>query len=73
MGSRDLVGVDGTSRLCYVLDGVQSSLEIGTLEMSPLSWPVSATIVNRCERHFSRMPLEVRRCGAGRDPTPQRS
>ena len=59
MGSRDLGGGDGTSRLCYFLDGVQSSREIGRIEMSPvIVATVAATIVNRCERRFSRMPLE---------------
>ncbi len=59
VGSRDLGGGDGTSRLCYFLDGVQSSREIGRIEMSPvIVATVAATIVNRCERQFSRMPLE---------------
>ena len=50
---------DGTSRLCYFLDGVQSSREIGRIEMSPvIVATVAAAIVNRCERRFSRMPLE---------------
>ncbi|MBA3617465.1 MAG: hypothetical protein H0W52_15315, partial [Rubrobacteraceae bacterium] len=31
VGSRDLGGHDGTSRLCYFLDGVQSSREIGRI------------------------------------------
>ena len=56
---RDLGGHDGTSRLCYFLDGVQSSREIGRIEMSPVVVAtVAAAIVNRCERRFSRMPLE---------------
>jgi hypothetical protein len=59
VGSRDLGGGDGTSRLCYFLDGVQSSREIGRIEMSPvIVATVAAAIVNRCERRFSRMPLE---------------
>ena len=59
VGSRDLGGHDGTSRLCYFLDGVQSSREIGRIGMSPVVVStVAATIVNRCGRRFSRMPLE---------------
>jgi hypothetical protein len=58
-GPRDLGSHDGTSRLCYFLDGVQSSREIGRIEMAPvIVATVAATIVNRCERRFSRMPLE---------------
>src|SRR5215213_4635097 len=58
-GPRDLGRHDGTSRLCYFLDGVQSSREIGRIEMSPVVVAtVAAAIVNRCERRFSRMPLE---------------
>ena len=50
---------DGTSRLCYFLDGVQSSREIGRIGMSPVVVAtVAATIINRCDRRFSRMPLE---------------
>jgi len=60
VGPRDFGGSDGTSRLCYFLDGVQSSREIGRIEMSPvIVATVAATIVNRCERRFSRMPLET--------------
>ena len=59
VGPRDLGEHDGTSQLCYFLDGVQSSREIGRLEMSPVVVAtVAATIVNRCDRRFSRMPLE---------------
>src|SRR5919199_2451051 len=59
VGPRDLGGHDGTSRLCYFLDGVQSSREIGRIQMSPvIVATVAAAIVNRCERRFSRMPLE---------------
>jgi hypothetical protein len=59
VGPRDLGGHDGTSQLCYFLDGVQSSREIGRIEMSPVVVAtVAAAIVNRCERRFSRMPLE---------------
>ena len=58
-GPRDPGDPDGTSRLCYFLDGVQSSREIGRIEMAPvIVATVAATIVNRCERRFSRMPLE---------------
>src|ERR671921_3041873 len=59
VGSRDLGGHRGVSRLCYFLDGVQSSREIGRIGMSPvIVSTVAATIVNRCGRRFSRMPLE---------------
>ena len=58
-GPRDLGNHDGTSRLCYFLDGVQSSREIGRIEMTPvIVATVAAAIVNRCDRRFSRMPLE---------------
>lgn len=58
-GARDIGGHDGTSRLCYFLDGVQSSREIGRIDMAPvIVATVAATIVNRCNRRFSRMPLE---------------
>jgi hypothetical protein len=58
-GPRDLGSYDGTSRLCYFLDGVQSSREIGRLEMAPvIVATVAAAIVNRCDRRFSRVPLE---------------
>src|ERR687886_783427 len=58
-GPRNLGTHDGTSRLCYFLDGVQSSREIGRIEMAPvIVATVAAAIVNRCERRFSRMPLE---------------
>ena len=57
-GTRDLGGHEGISRLCYFLDGVQSSREIGRIGMSPvIVSTVAATIVN-CGRRFSRMPLE---------------
>jgi hypothetical protein len=59
VGARDLGEHDGTSQLCYFLDGVQSSREIGRIEMVPvIVSTVAAAIVNRCERRFSRMPLE---------------
>ena len=58
-GPRDLGGLDGTSRLCYFLDGVQSSREIGRINVAPvIVATVAAAIVNRCDRRFSRMPLE---------------
>jgi hypothetical protein len=58
-GPRDLGDHDGTSRLCYFLDGVQSSREIGRIEMAPIVVAtVAAAIVNRCDRRFSRLPLE---------------
>ena len=58
-GPRDLGGHDGTSRLCYFLDGVQSSREIGRIDVAPvIVATVAAAIVNRCDRRFSRMPLE---------------
>jgi hypothetical protein len=58
-GPREIGEPDGTSRLCYFLDGVQSSREIGRIEMSPvIVATVAAAIVNRCDRKFSRMPLE---------------
>src|SRR5215207_1765040 len=58
-GPRDLGNHYGTSRLCYFLDGVQSSHELGRVEMSPVVVAtVAAAIVNRCDRRFSRMPIE---------------
>ena len=58
-GPRDLGNHDGTSRLCYFLDGVQSSRELGRVEMAPVTVAtVAAAIVNRCDRRFSRMPIE---------------
>jgi hypothetical protein len=58
-GPRDLGNHDGTSRLCYFLDGVQSSRELGRVEMSPIIVAtVAAAIVNRCDRRFSHMPIE---------------
>src|SRR5215204_2983962 len=58
-GPRDLGGHDGTSRLCYFLDGVQSSREIGRINVAPvIVATVAAAIINRCDRQFSRMPLE---------------
>ena len=58
-GPRDPGSPDGTSRLCYFLDGVQSSRELGRIEMAPvIVATVASAIVNRCDRRFSRMPLE---------------
>ena len=58
-GPRELRGRGSTSRLCYFLDGVQSSREIGRIGMSPVVVAtVAAAIVNRCDRRFSRLPLE---------------
>jgi hypothetical protein len=58
-GPRDPGSPDGTSRLCYFLDGVQSSRELGRIEMAPvIVATVAAAIVNRCDRRFSRIPLE---------------
>src|SRR5919202_3001445 len=58
-GPRKLGTHDGTSRLCYFLDGVQSSREIGRIEMAPvIVATIAAAIVNRCDRRFTRMPLE---------------
>ena len=58
-GPRELGEHDGTSRLCYFLDGVQSSREIGRIGMVPIVVAtVAAAIINRCDRRFTRMPLE---------------
>jgi hypothetical protein len=58
-GPRNLGSHEGTSQLCYFLDGVQSSREIGRIEMAPvIVATVAAAIVNRCNRRFSRMLLE---------------
>src|SRR5919112_1813571 len=58
VGSRDLGGHEGISRLCYFRDGVQSSREIGRLGMSPvIVSTVAAAIVNRCERRVLPAPL----------------
>src|SRR5687768_1413259 len=58
-GPRELGDRGSTSRLCYFLDGVQSSREIGRIGMSPVVVATVATaIVNRCDRRFSRLPLE---------------
>ncbi len=58
-GPRDIGKPDGASRLCYFLDGVQSSREIGRIGMAPIIVAtVAAAIINRCDRRFSRMPME---------------
>jgi hypothetical protein len=58
-GPRNLGTHDGSSRLCYFLDGVQSSREIGRIEMAPvIVATIAAAIVNRCDRRFTRMPLQ---------------
>lgn len=58
-GPRELGEHDGTSRLCYFLDGVQSAREIGRIGMAPvIVATVAAAVVNRCDRRFSRMPLK---------------
>src|SRR5215212_1774330 len=50
---------DGSSRLCYFLDGVQTTHEIGRIGPVPIIvTSVAAAIVNRCERRFSRMVVE---------------
>jgi hypothetical protein len=58
-GSRDPGRPGGFSRLCYFLDGLQSSREVGRIGAVPVVVAtVAATIVNRCDRRFSRMPLQ---------------
>ncbi len=58
-GPRDPGAHEGISKLCYFLDGVQSSREIGRIGMAPVVVAtVAAAIINRCDRRFSRMPLE---------------
>ncbi|MBA3388941.1 MAG: hypothetical protein H0U02_06185 [Rubrobacter sp.] len=58
-GPRDPGSHDGTSRLCYFLDGVQSTREIGRIEMSPVVVAtVAAAIVNRDDRKFSRVKMQ---------------
>jgi len=59
-GGRDPGAPDGSSRLCYFLDGVQSTREIGRIGPVPIvATTVAAAIINRCDRRFSRMPFEV--------------
>ena len=58
-GPRDPGAPDGSSRLCYFLDGVQSTREIGRIGSIPIVvTTVAATIINRCDRRFSRMEIE---------------
>ena len=59
-GSRDPGSQDGASKLCYFLDGVQSSREIGRIEMSPVVVAtVAAAVVNRDNRKFSRVKMQI--------------
>ena len=59
-GPRDPGAHGGISKLCYFLDGVQSSREIGRIGMAPVVVAtVAAAIINRCDRRFSRMPMET--------------
>lgn len=59
-GPRDPGEPNGTSRLCYFLDGVQSTREIGRIGAVPVVvTTVAAAIINRCDRRFSRMDLQV--------------
>ena len=58
-GPRDPGSPDGSSRLCYFLDGVQSSREIGRIGVVPVVVAtVAAAVVNRCDRRLRRMDLE---------------
>ncbi len=57
-GPRDPGAPDGSSKLCYFLDGVQSTREIGRIGAIPIVvTTVAATIINRCDRRFSRMEI----------------
>ena len=50
---------NGSSRLCYFLDGVQTTHEIGRIGPVPIIvTSVAAAVVNRCDRRFSRMVME---------------
>ena len=50
----------GVSKLCYFLDGVQSTHEVGRIGAVPIiATTVAAAIANRCDRRFSRMPFDV--------------
>ncbi len=50
---------DGSSRLCYFLDGVQITHEVGRIGPVPIViTSVAAAVVNRCDRRFSRMVVE---------------
>jgi hypothetical protein len=51
---------EGVSKLCYFLDGVQSTHEVGRIGPVPIiATTVAAAIANRCDRRFSRMPFDV--------------
>jgi hypothetical protein len=59
-GPREPGVPDGSSKLCYFLDGVQSTHEIGRVGPVPIvATTAAAAIINRCDRRFSRMPFEV--------------
>ena len=50
---------NGASRLCYFLDGVQTTHEIGRIGPVPIIvTSVAAAVVNRCDHRFSRMVME---------------
>ncbi|HZC19814.1 MAG TPA: hypothetical protein VE225_08880, partial [Rubrobacteraceae bacterium] len=50
---------NGSSRLCYFLDGVQTTHEIGRIGPVPIIvTSVAAAVVNRCDHRFSRMVME---------------
>ena len=57
VGSRDLGGHDGTSRLCYFLDGVQSSREIGRIGMSPVVVSTVAAAIEAASRWPARLVI----------------
>ena len=57
-GARDPGKAGGASRLCYFLDGVQGSREIGRIGTAPVVVAtVAAAVVNRCERRMRRVEL----------------
>jgi hypothetical protein len=57
-GARDPGKAEGASRLCYFLDGVQGSREIGRIGTAPVVVAtVAAAVVNRCERRLKRVDL----------------
>jgi len=50
---------EASSRLCYFLDGVQNTHELARIGPIPIVvTSVAATVVNRCDRRFSRMTVE---------------
>lgn len=58
-GPRDPGAADGTSRLRYFLDGVQSSYEIGRIGAAPVVVAtVAAAVAERSERRLRRMDLD---------------